>query len=136
MNGIHVDTIRSELSDAAKPFGKSASEFMVFRPSNKNIGWLFRRYDLHEMTEHYYEEEDPNRITWIEPVGPGIWSDNQVTANKKAKSALRLARSRVPRRGRFYIAFLDEFAYIYYYGRDCLQMDYWWIFVRKNKRKH
>lgn len=107
--------------------------------SNRFIDWLFRHYYTGELTEHYYDSDIvKDRLTylvWIEPYGEGIWNMSQATVDKAARNSLKYVRkTNVKKDGRLWIAYEDDYIFIYWYGRDFMEVDYWWVMKRKYKR--
>lgn len=129
---IRQDLIEKELNYTNRNYKK-------FKPSNCFIDWLFRHYYTEEFTEHYYDSEDEFKdrmtfLTWIEPYGEGIWNMSQSHADNVARDALKYVRStNVKKDGRLWIAYEDDYIFIYWYGRDFMKMDYWWVMRRKNE---
>lgn len=127
---VRQDLIEKELNYKNRTYKK-------LKPSNRFIDWLFRRYYAAEFTEHYYDSDDEDEdrltfLTWIEPYGDGIWYMSQADADKAARDALYAVRStNVKKDGRLWIAHEDDYIFIYWYGRDFMEMDYWWVMQRR-----
>lgn len=85
-----------------------------------------------------YKEYEPKRITfnnWQEPYFEGNWGMSQKYVDRFGKETLKKIRNcPFSARGRLFIAEKDNQIRIYFYGRDYLQVDYWFIFVRRKKR--
>lgn len=85
-----------------------------------------------------YKEYEPKRITfnnWQEPYFEGNWGMSQKYVDRFGKETLKKIRNcPFSAKGRLFIAEKDDQIRIYFYGRDYLQVDYWFIFVRRKKR--
>lgn len=141
---IRPELIERELTLAVDKDIITPVVFKQFKPSNRFISWLFRRYQTEEVSEHWYDHEvepDDEWTTdrllfnnWVDVVANGVWDHTQKSTDAYAKRMLKHVRScGIPRRDRFYIAFDPDHAYIYWYGRDIAMFDYWWIFNLKKK---
>ena len=97
----------------------------------------FDNPDFLKVWNKLVEEYEPKRLAfnnWIDPYSEGIWNMSQHKVDKIAKSALHEVRSTtVKKNGRLYVAHEDDYIYIYWYGRDFMQLDYWRI-MKKKKR--
>lgn len=127
---VRTDLIDKELNqDPNRTYKK-------LKLSNRFIDWLFRHYYTGEFTEHYYDSDIvKDRLTylvWIEPYGEGIWNMSQATADKVARNSLKYVRkTNVKKDGRLWIAYEDDYIFIYWYGRDFMEVDYWWVMKRR-----
>jgi hypothetical protein len=79
-----------------------------------------------------YELERMNFCNWQEPRFAGNWGLTQRSVDKWAKVDLKKTRD-IPdsKRSRIYFTQKDDVIRIYFYGRDLLQYDQWFIFKRK-----
>lgn len=204
---IREDLIQKELDNSCI----EGAVFKKLKPSNRFIDWLFRRYYVHEHTEHFYDSEPDfedeefnmyldyefihkripvssgtaffntilhmddiaeqkenfryseeehtfeeleqayNKITkqiedyksrkiefnnWIEPYFNGNWGVSQTTVDRIARRHLeRIKKCPVSYNGRLFITEKEDTILIYYYGRDFVELDYWWIFKKKPTKK-
>lgn len=135
---VRTDLIDKELSNCPK-----GCTYKKLKPSNRFIDWLFRHYYAEEFTEHFYEiePEEEHKLprmefcNWVEPYFKGNWDMSQSTVDRVASNSLRYVRkTNVKKDGRLWIAYEDDYIFIYWYGRDFMEMDYWWVMRRKNKR--
>lgn len=82
-----------------------------------------------------YEEHRLNFNNWIEPYFAGNWGMTQNTVDKIARRIIKsVKRAPVSYNGRLFISEKDGYIYIYYFGRDYNQADYWFVMQRKNLR--
>jgi hypothetical protein len=86
--------------------------------------------------EKLVKEYEPRRITfnnWIDPFGDGIWGMDQGKVDEIARNALKeIMDMDVDLSERLYIGFgKDGYAFLYFYGRDFLKKDYWWVMGRE-----
>lgn len=83
-----------------------------------------------------YEEHRLNFINWIEPYFDGNWGMTQSSVDKIAKRIMKsIKRAPVSYNNRLFISEKDDYIYIYYFGRDYNQVDYWWVMQRKIRIK-
>lgn len=83
------------------------------------------RYKIHE-------EKRVEINTWIEPYFKGNWSMSQKFVDDISLGVLKeIQKINVPRKDRLYISKDKDFIRIYFYGRDFMDKDYWFIFERK-----
>lgn len=151
MINIRKDLIEKELEN------NHGFQFKYQKLSNKFIDWLFNHYNVWECTIHYYDSEpelpedcdeeefekiwkqlvedyEPKRITmcnWIDAVGPGIWGMTQQETNKRSKEVIKRLRGQISMKDRLYYSNIGDKALIYFYGRDVLKHDLWFVFRRK-----
>ncbi len=127
-------------------------DFSYRKLSNKFIDRLFNHYYLEELCENFYDsepesdEEEFNRYqdyetarihfnNWQEPYFKGNGGMSQRDIDVYGRSVLKGIRNfPKPIKGRLYIAKKENQIRIYFYGRDFLEKDYWFIF-RKRKRR-
>ena len=73
---------------------------------------------------------------WVEVYIDGNWGMSQKTIDRIARNHLESTkRCSVGYNGRLFIAEKDDIIFIYYYGRDFAEIDYWWIFKKKPTKK-
>ena len=128
--------IRQDLIDKELCRNSTGRVYKKLKLSNRFIDWLLSHYYVAEFTEHYYDSDlAKDRLTylvWIEPYGEGIWNMSQATADKAARNALKYVRkTNVKKDGRIWIAYEDDYIFIYWYGRDFMEVDYWWVMKRR-----
>ena len=144
---LRKDLINKELKDDIK----RGFEFHYKKLSNKFLDWLFRHYYIQEFCENYYDSEFHSypvdtldyknaRIefcNWQEPHFKGNWGMSQATVDRTSKRTLRYIKKYFPTsiKERLYYAQKDDVILIYFYGRDLWDIDYWFIFKRKDKKK-
>lgn len=127
-------------------------DFSYQKLSNKFIDRLFNHYYLEELCENFYDsepepdEEEFNRYqdyetarihfnNWQEPYFKGNGGMSQRNIDAYGRRVLKGIRNfPKPIKGRLYIAEKENQIRIYFYGRDFLEKDYWFIF-RKRKRR-
>lgn len=135
----------------------------------KNIEELFKNYQVHEITQHWYDggprfmriqcdlcedkdcdnckiwhewvgsEEQLSYNNWIDVSGPGIWEMTQEECNLQAKQILSEALTKKENIERlFFVKPKEENEYysIFYYNRDRLVYDWWFIFRRINEKNN
>lgn len=148
---IRKDLIEKELNRG----NTQASDFNQLKLTKKFIGWLFRHYTVYEFTAHFYDEgpeyeeryytpmeeyylwkeNENHRMTfnnWVDVFGPGIWYLSDKENEDIAKDRLKSVRDwPVKKKNRIYWAKNEDSIWIYYYGRDFLGKDYWFIMKRK-----
>lgn len=144
MINIRQDLIKKELERGCT----NGLTFQKLKPSNRFINKLFNHYYVVEHTEHFYDLElecgtefdnsgqkyDIEFNNWIDPYSEGIWGMSQSDVDKISRQHLKNTKKcGVSYNGRLYIAKEDNHVFIYYYGRDFAQLDYWWIFEKKEK---
>ena len=100
-------------------------------------------WDNLEFRKIWYQlvrEYEPLRITrnnWIDPFGPGIWSMNSKQVDSISKEAMiNVRKTSVKKKGRLHIAHrkTEDVYFIYWYGRDFMKVDYWWVMKRRGSK--
>lgn len=137
MSRIRKDLINEELTSQNE-------KYKNFNLHNSLISKLKNHYNCVEFVENSYdldddltEEQRLHTCNWQEPYFEGNWSYSLQYVNNCALNNLRwLKRQNIGLKDRFYISNYTsednkEYIYIYFYGRDVLQVDYWFIFERK-----
>ena len=85
------------------------------------------------------EDYKPRKLevnNWVEVYIDGNWGMSQKTVDRIARNQLESTkRCSVGYNGRLFIAEKDDIIFIYYYGRDFAEIDYWWIFKKKPTKK-
>ena len=85
------------------------------------------------------EDYAPRKLevnNWVEVYIDGNWGMSQKTVDRIARNHLEnTKRCSVGYNGRLFIAEKDDLIFIYYYGRDFSEIDYWWIFKKKPTKK-
>lgn len=85
------------------------------------------------------EDYAPRKLevnNWVEVYIDGNWGMSQKTVDRIARNHLESTkRCWVGYNGRLFIAEKDDIIFIYYYGRDFAEIDYWWIFRKKPTKK-
>lgn len=105
-----------------------------------------KEYPLSELKQSYanilqqrrdYESRRIEYNNWIEPYFEGNWSYTQKYVNQIARDALKdeIKKCSLPLKDRLYWAKQNDYIRIYFYGRDFQEVDYWFIFRKRNKRK-
>ena len=73
---------------------------------------------------------------WVEVYIDGNWGMSQKTVDRIARNHLESTKKcSVGYNGRLFITEKDDIIFIYYYGRDFAEIDYWWIFKKKPTKK-
>lgn len=144
--------LRKDLIDEELKYDiKRGYIFHYKKLSNKFLDWLFRHYYIQEFCENYYDSEpreypigsldyENARIrfcNWQEPYFKGNWGMTQKYVNTFGKNILKRIKKEFPVsiKKRLYYSKKDDVILIYFYGRDLWQIDYWFIFKRKDKKK-
>ena len=72
---------------------------------------------------------------WQDPYGEGIWGMSQKMVDDLARETLKktIKRCGLSLKDRLYYAKDDKQIRIYFYGRDFMEMDYLFIFMRKGE---
>ena len=79
-----------------------------------------------------FEEERLERLTWQEPYFDGNWHMSQKTVDKIALSKLKeIKKASHSNKNRLYMKEEKNMIWIYWYGRDYTERDYWFVFERK-----
>lgn len=86
--------------------------------------------------EEYVRSE--RRLTfniWQDLYGKGIWGMSQKEVDKLAYDTFKsIQRFNVSKKDRLYISYKDNEIRIYFYGRDFNELDYWFIFKKRDRR--
>lgn len=81
-----------------------------------------------------YEEERIEFCNWQEPYFEGNWDMSQKYVDKLARYVLKKEIRNIPNiKDRLYVSIEKKQIRIYWYGRDILYKDYWFVFLRKEK---
>lgn len=92
--------------------------------------------EVKRQIEDYRNSEDRlTHNTWQDPYCRGIWGMSQKQVDSMSRRILKyeIKRSEVSSRDRLYIGKKDNQIRIYWYGRDVVYCDYWFIFLRKRR---
>lgn len=118
--------------------------YMDYKYPNGNHMFPDGTYSQEELKAAYlkvkqmYINYEPRRIefnNWIEVFGEGIWGMSQQYVDGEAIDTLKeLQRINVKHDGRFYWYKDKNEIHIYFYGRDFMDKDYWFIFKRKGAK--
>lgn len=91
-------------------------------------------FDAYQKVSKIYEDYETKRIefnNWQEPYFVGNWNYSQNYINNVARrTLLSIKRSNVSKKNRLYICQKEDIIEIYFYGRDYLQIDYWFVFKK------
>lgn len=116
------------------------TKYNPFSPTMSNLEKLFRKYEVSEYTEIYYDGEEygenQNRIiSWIDTLSVGQWEMSQTDVDQAAWSALRVLRN-YPRAERWCLCNQNEQCSIYVYGRDISANSFrdYWITLRPRRK--
>lgn len=72
---------------------------------------------------------------WQDPYGEGIWDMSQKQVDQMAYDTFKsIQKFNVPKKDRLYISYKDDKIRIYFYGRDFNELDYWFIFEKRDRR--
>lgn len=111
--------------------------FKYQKLSNRFIDWIFNHYSTIEFTINYFDsfggnEHNLDFCCWQEPYGRGINNLSQNQVDGKAKEYIKkIKKMNTYHRDRIYYALKGDYILIYWYGRDKIAEDYWWVL-----RKH
>ena len=104
-----------------------------------------KEYPIEELKQAYinilqqrrdYESKRIEFNNWIEVFGEGIWHMSQHRVDEAAKDTLtEIKKSGASLKDRLYYAKKDDQIRIYFYGRDFMYTDYWFIFIKRKNRK-
>ena len=142
---LKLINLRKDLIDKELEFDINIGfKFHYRKLSNRFISWLFRHYYIQELCENFYDSEpdtDENyeRIefcNWQEPHFKGNWGATQEQVDDMGQCLLKEEIRKnfpCPIKDRLYYAKKDDVVLIYFYGRDLWQVDYWFLFKKKNK---
>lgn len=95
--------------------------------------------EAHDKVVQMYKDYEQTRITvnnWIEPYFKGNWDMSQEYVDSFGRSVLKHIRN-FPKsiKNRLYFAKKDDQIRIYFYGRDFWEVDYWFVFSKRKRRK-
>lgn len=93
----------------------------------------------HDKVVQMYKDYEEHRIkfcNWQEPYFKGNWGMTQKYVDDLGKYTLKKIRN-FPKsiKNRLFVTQKDDQIRIYFYGRDLLKVDYWFIFMKKKRRK-
>lgn len=94
----------------------------------------------YEIEKQLYEEykNSERRLTfnnWQDPYREGIWGMSQKEVDKLAYDTFKsIQKFNVSKKDRLYISYKDDEIRIYFYGRDFDELDYWFVFKKKDRR--
>jgi hypothetical protein len=93
----------------------------------------------YDKVRQMYKDYEKRRIefcNWQEPHFKGNWGATQKSVDKFGRRILKRIR-KFPHsiKDRLYVAQKDDLILIYFYGRDLWQVDYWFIFNKRKRRK-
>lgn len=72
---------------------------------------------------------------WQDPYSEGIWEMSQKKVDKLAWETFKsIQKFNVSKKDRLYVACKDDEIRIYFYGRDFNELDYWFIFKKRDRR--
>ena len=118
-------------------------EYKSFSPSIRNLEKLFRKYEVSEYAEFYYDGEEYGKnqshiMSWIDTLSEGQWGMSQTDVDRAAWSALRMIRN-YSRAERWYLCNHNGECSLFFYGRDISAnsfRDYWITFCQRRKGLH
>ena len=118
-------------------------EYKSFSPSIRNLEKLFRKYEVSEYAEFYYDGEEYGKnqshiMSWIDMLSEGQWGMSQTDVDRAAWSALRMIRN-YSRAERWYLCNHNGECSLFFYGRDIFAdsfRDYWITFRPRRKGLH
>ena len=90
-----------------------------------------------KLREEYDKKDRLTYCNWQEPYAEGIWGYTQKKCDRIAAKTLKLIRKKYGKnlRDRFFVTCntVDgkKMIRIYFYGRDIIEMDYWFIFIER-----
>lgn len=151
---IREDLIEKELQRGMR----KGTEFHKIKLSNRFVDWIFRKfytvefcinfYDREPDWNENYEDEDAMptyeeyrafeeqrmaQLSWQDPFGEGIWGWSQKTVDSYSKKMLKGIKDyNIKKKDRLYCGTDKDYFYVYWYGRDCYGIDYWWIMKRRS----
>lgn len=93
----------------------------------------------HDKVVQMYKDYEEHRIkfcNWQEPYFKGNWGMTQKYVDDLGKYTLKKIRN-FPKsiKNRLFVTQKDDQIRIYFYGRDLLKVDYWFIFMKRKRRK-
>jgi hypothetical protein len=72
---------------------------------------------------------------WQDPCGEGIWGMSQKQVDKIVYNIFKsIQKFNVSKKDRLYISYKNDMIRIYFYGRDFNELDYWFIFKKRDRR--
>src|SRR5574344_336194 len=72
---------------------------------------------------------------WQDPYGEGIWCMSQKQVDQMAYDTFKsIQKFNVPKKDRLYISYKNDMIRIYFYGRDFNELDYFFIFKKRDSR--
>jgi hypothetical protein len=72
---------------------------------------------------------------WQDPCGEGIWGMSQKQVDKIVYNIFKsIQKFKVSKKDRLYISYKNDEIRIYFYGRDFNELDYWFIFKKRDRR--
>ena len=129
----YADILRKEFESV---MGKT-KKFYPFKPSNRIIDMLFRKFYVEEQCENWFDEYEtyPDWCTWQDPIACGIWHMTQPEVDHQSKYVMKRIKS-LPgcKRNRFFYAWDDknEILHIHWFGRDRgAHCDVWWAMKKR-----
>ena len=85
--------------------------------------------------EYKNSERRLNFNNWQDPYREGIWGMSQERVDKLARDTFKsIQRFNVSKKDRLYISYKDDEIRIYFYGRDFDELDYWFVFKKRDRR--
>jgi len=85
--------------------------------------------------EYKNSERRLNFNNWQDSYGEGTWGMSQKEVDKLAYDTFKsIQRFNVSKKDRLYISYKDDEIRIYFYGRDFDELDYWFIFKKRDRR--
>lgn len=94
--------------------------------------------EAHDKVVQMYKDYELKRITfnnWQEPYFEGNWGMSQKYVDTYGRCTLKNIRNYpLSVKDRLFVAEKDDEARIYFYGRDFIALDYWFIFIKRKKR--
>ena len=94
----------------------------------------------HDKVVQMYKDYEEHRIkfcNWQEPYFKGNWGISQEYVDNFGRYILKNKIRNFPKsvKDRVFVAQKDNQIRIYFYGRDLLEVDYWFIFMKRKRRK-
>lgn len=119
------------------------TKYELFSPSIRNLEKLFRKYEVSEYAEFYYNGEwygkNQKCIVWqINTFSEGQRGRSQTDIDRTVWNILHVMRC-YPRAERWYLCYQKQKCSIYIYGRDIPDenfRDFWIIFRPRRKGLH
>lgn len=123
-----------EMISNADEIGEKKEQF-TFSKKPHTMSELKAAYDK---VVQMYKDYELKRLTfnnWQEPYFEGNWGMSQRFVDNYGRRILKNIRScPLSAKGRLFAGKNDGQIRIYFYGRDFLQLDYWFIFEKRKKR--